>query len=65
MSAGQLENESMIHKIAVFPALIPVPDYSSYTTAKAFYENWITLYGVPKQIITDKGSAFVAAFFQH
>ena len=46
-------------------ALIPVPDYSFYTTAKTFYEKRITVYGVPKQLVTDKGSAFMAAFFQH
>jgi len=63
--AGNTAILCIIDSFSSWPALIPVPDYSSYTTAKAFYENWITLYGVPKQIITDKGSAFVAAFFQH
>jgi len=61
--AGNTAILCIIDSFSSWPALIPVPDYSSYTTAKAFYENWITLYGVPKQIITDKGSAFVAAFF--
>ena len=63
--AGNTAILCIIDSFSSWPALIPVPDYSLYTTAKAFYENWITLYGVPKQIIADKGSAFVAAFFQH
>ena len=63
--AGNTAILCIIDSFSSWPALIPVRDYSSYTTAKAFYENWITLYSVQKQIITDKGSAFVAAFFQH
>jgi transposase InsO family protein len=42
---------------------IVVKDATAETTAKAFIDNWICRYGVPRTVISDKGSAFWSEVF--
>jgi len=46
-----------------WPILIPVKDQAAETAATAFVENVVTFFGQPEIIETDKGSAYMSAFF--
>jgi hypothetical protein len=41
-----------------------MPDQSAETTVRAFLTKWICTYGVPRKVITDRGSNFVSELFQ-
>ena len=41
----------------------PIPDQSAETTIRAFLTKWICVYGVPKKVITDRGTNFVSELF--
>lgn len=43
---------------------VPLPNARAETVAKAFFNHWLTVYGVPLVVLTDNGSNFRAKFFQ-
>lgn len=43
---------------------IPVPDISSATIAAAFLSGWISRFGVPLHLVTDRGTQFESDLFQ-
>lgn len=44
---------------------IIIRDTTAETTAKAFLEHWICRYGVPRTVVSDKGSAFWSEVFDN
>jgi len=42
----------------------PISDQSAETTIRAFLTKWICVYGVPKKVITDRGTNFVSELFK-
>lgn len=42
---------------------VVVRDAKAETTARAFFENWICRYGVPRTVVSDKGPAFWSEVF--
>lgn len=46
-----------------FPECIALPDIKAETVARAFFENIILRYGVPRELLTDCGSQFVSNLF--
>jgi hypothetical protein len=42
---------------------IPLSDMTAQTVARAFLNSWICRYGVPKRLISDRGSQFLSALF--
>jgi hypothetical protein len=49
-----------LHKILAFP----IPDSSTKTIAKVFLEKYISRFGVPLEITTDRGSQFESKLFK-
>lgn len=43
--------------------VIPLTDIKAETVALAFYSGWISRFGVPKDVVTDKGKQFVSDLF--
>ena len=43
---------------------IPLRDTNATTTALAFLEHWVFVYGAPTYLLTDRGANFTAKFFQ-
>lgn len=46
-----------------WPAAIPIMDFSAETVSKAFIVHWISRFGIPAQITTDRGCQFEASLF--
>ena len=44
---------------------VPLKTITAEKCARAFYERWICYYGVPDYVITDQGSQFESALFNH
>lgn len=44
--------------------VVPLPNITAETVAKAFYEIWITRFGVLYQVITDRGMQFTSELFR-
>ncbi|UYV77645.1 hypothetical protein LAZ67_15001806, partial [Cordylochernes scorpioides] len=43
---------------------IPIRNETAETVARAFYEGWITRFGVPYEVITDQGRQFTSKLFK-
>ena len=53
----------MIDGFTGWAEAIPIDDQSAATCARAVYAEWIALYGVPKQLHSDRGTQFESALF--
>jgi hypothetical protein len=46
-----------------YPEVITLRDMTAHTVARVFFDQWILRYGLPQEIITDRGSNFVSDLF--
>lgn len=53
-----------IDRFTRWPTAIPLRGTSSESVAKALVESWISIFGVPSTITTDRGSQFTSALFR-
>ena len=55
---------TMVDSLSKFPVAIPLKTKSKAEVARAYWENWVTLYGPPKEILTDQGTEFTNSLFE-
>ena len=64
------QKEAYTHILVCVDALshwceaIPLSDTSAQTIARTFYQQWITRYGPPKTLLTDRGANFLSKTIQ-
>ena len=51
---------TIIDRFTRFVMAIPLPEISAVEVARAFVNNWIYLFGVPDQLLTDNGTQFTS-----
>jgi len=52
-----------IDRCTSWTEVIPLPDMSTETVAEAFFNTWISRFGIPEKIITDQGKQFESQLF--
>ena len=53
-----------IDHFTYWPEAVPISDSSAETVAQAFVRTWISSFGVPSTITTDRGCQFVSHFWE-
>lgn len=53
-----------IDRFTSWMEVIPIENINAETIAKAFYNGWISRFGVPSRLITDRGSQFLSEVMQ-
>ena len=53
----------MIDRFSRWPEVAPLTDMSAATVARAFVETWVSRFGVPHTITTDRGAQFESSMF--
>jgi cleavage and polyadenylation specificity factor subunit 1 len=56
---------TVIDRFSRFPVAIPLSDITAETCAAAFLSGWIQYFGVPADLVTDRGRQFTSALWSH
>ena len=63
-SNGKTYIFTCVDRFTRWPMAIPISDISSESIAQVFLDHWISQYGVPHTVTTDRGAQFQSALFR-
>nr|VZI39582.1 unnamed protein product [Spirometra erinaceieuropaei] len=63
-SNGSTYMLTCIDRFTRWPVVVPTPDISAETVARAFLTHWVSNFGVPATVTTDRGSQFESTLFR-
>ncbi|KII69071.1 Gag-Pol polyprotein [Thelohanellus kitauei] len=55
---------TIVDRFTRWPQAIPIADVSTQTCVRAFIRDWISRYGTPYDISSDRGSQFTSSLWQ-
>lgn len=64
-SEGNVYCLTCIDRFTDWMEVVPIPNATAETVAKAFYSNWVARFGVPHTVVCDRGAQFKSELFKN